>query len=58
MSGEASGKLVLRLPPALHADLAKKAEQQHISLNTLLVALLAGGIGFKLAKPAKRESKR
>lgn len=55
MTGEASGKLHLRLPPALHAELAQKAEQQHVSLNTLLVALLAGGIGFKLAKPAKKK---
>jgi predicted HicB family RNase H-like nuclease len=45
---EPSGKTQIRLPPALHAHLIDRAEQQGISLNALMVALLAGGSNFKL----------
>lgn len=43
-----SGKILVRLPPALHEQLTILAEQQGVSLNQLVVVLLAGGIGFKL----------
>lgn len=36
------------MPPALHAHLANMAEQQSVSLNQLIVALLAGGSAFKI----------
>lgn len=36
------------MPPALHEQLAAKAAEQRVSLNTLIVALLAAGVGFKL----------
>lgn len=39
----------VRMPPALHEQLAQRAVEQDVSLNQLIVALLAGGIGFKLA---------
>jgi HicB-like protein involved in pilus formation len=45
---EASGKFVLRLPMALHVQLTAEAKRQGVSLNQLCLALLAGGIGFKL----------
>jgi predicted HicB family RNase H-like nuclease len=45
---EASGKLVVRMPSALHTQLADEAKRQGVSLNHLIVALLAGGLGFKL----------
>jgi predicted HicB family RNase H-like nuclease len=32
------------------AELAAEAERQGVSLNALLVALLAGGIGWKLTR--------
>lgn len=38
----------LRLPLDLHFQLTTEAEQQGVSLNTLMIALLAGAIGFKL----------
>ncbi len=41
-----SGQLRVRLPVELHAALATEAERQGVSLNTLIVALLAGGIGW------------
>lgn len=42
-----SGRLNVRLPTDLHAELAIEAARQGVSLNTLIVALLAGGISFK-----------
>lgn len=41
-------KLTLRVPPALHEQLAARAAEQGVSLNRLLVLLLAGGVGFTL----------
>lgn len=43
-----SGKTVVRMPPALHEQLVAQAQAQGVSLNQLIVALLAGGVGFKL----------
>lgn len=37
------------MPPALHEQLQQRAAEQGVSLNSLIVNLLAGGIGFKLA---------
>jgi len=36
------------MPPALHEQLTERAAEQGVSLNQLIVTLLAGGIGFKL----------
>ncbi len=44
----ASGQTRVRLPVDLHEALTAQAAVQGVSLNTLIVALLAGGIGFKL----------
>ena len=43
----ASGKLNVRLPVELHEKLAAEAARQGVSLNTLIVALLAAGIGWR-----------
>lgn len=43
--------LMLRLPADLHVELVGKAEEQGVSLNQLLVALLAGSVRFSLKKP-------
>jgi predicted HicB family RNase H-like nuclease len=43
-----SGKLVARLGPDLHRHLATIAKSKGISLNDLIVQLLAGGSNFKL----------
>lgn len=48
MAKEPSGQFVVRVPPALHAELVLQAKRQGVSLNQLVVALLAGGVGFKL----------
>lgn len=42
--------LNVRLPDRLHSQLAASAAQEGVSLNTLIVTLLAGGIGFSLAE--------
>lgn len=39
--------LVTRLPRSLHHDLKIKADQEGVSLNTMIVALLAKGLGYK-----------
>ena len=44
---ERSGQFRVRLPSELHAELVAEAERQGVSLNTLIVGLLAGGIGWK-----------
>ena len=38
----------MRLPPALHDQLRQTAKDQAMSLNSLVVALLAGGVGWTL----------
>ena len=44
---EASGKFVARLPKSLHARLVALAKQEGISLNTLVLSLIAEGMGHK-----------
>ncbi len=48
--GAASGKFNLRAPKSLHARLARQAELEGVSMNTLAVALLAEGLGRKEAR--------
>jgi antitoxin HicB len=40
-----SGKWVQRVPKSLHAKLAAKAGKEGVSLNTLVVSLIAEGLG-------------
>lgn len=46
-----SGNLRVRLPVDLHAALAAQAQEQGVSLNTLIVAYLAGAASFKKETP-------
>jgi len=43
--GVASGRFVTRLPKSLHAQLAMRAKTEGVSLNTLVLSLIAEGIG-------------
>lgn len=43
-----SGKFNLRIPRSLHRDLARKAEEEKVSLNTLATYLLSTSMGKKL----------
>lgn len=45
---EPQGKIHVRMPKALHADLLERKDEQGVSLNQLVVALIAGGMGFTL----------
>jgi len=42
-----SGKFLVRVSSDLHAALAAEADRQGVSLNTLVITLFAGGIGWK-----------
>jgi len=44
-----SGRFVVRTPKSLHARMAKQAESEGVSMNTLAVALLAEGLGRRHA---------
>lgn len=54
----ASGQTRVRLPVELHEQLIREAEKQGVSLNTLIVALLAGGMRFKLPLRTSSGGKR
>jgi antitoxin HicB len=46
---EASGQWRQRVPRSLHARLAAKARQEGVSLNTLVTAMIAEGLGKQRA---------
>ena len=43
-SGGESGRFVARIPKSLHTRLAARATQEGVSMNTLVVAIIAEGI--------------
>jgi antitoxin HicB len=49
-SGGESGKFVTRLPKSLHTQLARRAKQEGVSLNTLVATFLAEGLGRREAR--------
>lgn len=51
---EYSGSLRIRMPKHLHQDLARQAEHDGVSLNTLIIALLERGIGAVAQHLGKR----
>ena len=44
---EPSGRFVVRLPKSLHAKLSARAKQEGVSMNTLTVSYLSGGVERK-----------
>ena len=44
-----SGRLLLRMPPTLHAELARAAEREEVSLNQFVSSALAGAVGWRAA---------
>lgn len=46
-----SGRFVLRLPASLHAQLARNAEAEGISLNQFVSSALAGAVGWRTREP-------
>lgn len=51
-----SGRLLLRMPQSLHAELARAADREGISLNQFITSALAAAVGWRIgedAAPAK-----
>jgi predicted RNase H-like HicB family nuclease len=44
--GSFSGRFLLRLPRGLHAELARQAEAEGVSLNQYVTTMLAGAAGW------------
>jgi HicB family len=42
-----SGKLLVRMPPTLHDELARTAESEGVSLNQLITGVLAGAVEWR-----------
>jgi HicB family len=42
-----SGRLMLRIPPTLHAELARAAETERVSLNAYIIGVLAGTVAWR-----------
>jgi RNA polymerase sigma-B factor len=42
-----SGRLLVRMPQSLHAELARTAEREGVSLNTLITGALASAVGWR-----------
>src|SRR5829696_1039790 len=49
-----SGRLLLRIPQTLHAELAHKAESEETSLNGFITSVLAGAVGWQKNGDATR----
>jgi antitoxin HicB len=47
---EHSGKFMVRLPKSLHAELARRAEREGVSLNALVTTYLAREAGIEAAR--------
>jgi antitoxin HicB len=48
-----SGRFVQRVPRSLHAQLIERARAEGVSLNTLVVSLVAEGIGRRQSVPLR-----
>lgn len=42
-----SGRLLLRMPQTLHAELSRVAEREHVSLNQFITDVLSGALGWR-----------
>jgi RNA polymerase sigma-B factor len=42
-----SGRLLVRMPASLHTELARTAEREGVSLNSLVTGALAGAVGWR-----------
>src|SRR5215210_442995 len=48
-----SGRLLVRMPGTLHAELAREADREGVSLNAFIVAALSGAVAWR-SNPAAR----
>jgi hypothetical protein len=49
-----SGRLLLRMPQTLHAELARAAEEEGVSLNAFITSALAGAVDWRSRPDASR----
>jgi hypothetical protein len=42
-----SGRLMVRMPPTLHTELARAAEEEGVSLNAFITGVLAGAVSWR-----------
>ena len=54
-SSTSSGRWVQRVPKSLHTRLAQRAEHEGVSLNALVISLLAEGLGRKDIFPSEHK---
>jgi RNA polymerase sigma-B factor len=47
-----SGRVLVRMPQTLHAELAETAEREGVSLNALITSALASAVGWRHGGPA------
>jgi hypothetical protein len=50
-----SGRLLVRMPQSLHAELARAAEQEGVSLNAFVTGALASAVGWRHVADDERE---
>jgi hypothetical protein len=48
-----SGRLLVRMPPSLHAELVEAARREGVSLNTFITGVLAGAIAWRAPEGAQ-----
>jgi hypothetical protein len=53
-----SGRLLLRMPPSLHAELARAAEREGVSLNAFISSALSGAVRWRASGGAPGEQQR
>jgi hypothetical protein len=56
-AGSHSGRLLLRMPESLHAELARASERAGVSLNAFINDALAAAVGSR-SEPARPVSQR
>jgi hypothetical protein len=60
-SGTHSGRLLLRMPEELHAELSRASERKGVSLNAFITSTLASAVGWRNgsgeAAPAPRRTR-
>jgi antitoxin HicB len=52
--GSYSGRFLLRIPAGLHAELARQADRESVSLNQYVATVLSGAVGWYRAKELVR----
>jgi RNA polymerase sigma-B factor len=51
-----SGRLLVRMPQSLHAELARAAEREEVSLNQFITSSLSSAVGWRRDEPGEEPS--